>query len=193
VPFADPPPWAAWAHQDARAGFEVVYFQPVSGGQRITGCTTAVEDGQPWIVDYEIHVDAGWRTRHATISSRRSSGTHKLTLDTAGDGRWRVNGRPAPNLDGCWDVDLESSAMTNALPVHRLGLEQGEKAAAPSVYVRAGTLSLDRLEQSYSRTEDRAGKQRYDYTAPAFDFGCELVFDEFGLVLAYPGIAVRAG
>ena len=27
---------------------------------------------------------------------------------------------------------------------------------------------------------------------PRFDFECELSYDEFGLVLEYPGIAVRA-
>ena len=33
---------------------------------------------------------------------------------------------------------------------------------------------------------------RYRYRAPSFDFECELVYDESGLVLDYPGIATRA-
>lgn len=36
--------------------------------------------------------------------------------------------RPGPRLDGCFDVDLESSSMTNTLPVHRLGLAPGAAA-----------------------------------------------------------------
>jgi hypothetical protein len=36
------------------------------------------------------------------------------------------------------------------------------------------------------------GRERYDYTAPAFEFRCELVYDAAGLVLDYPGIASRA-
>jgi hypothetical protein len=40
---------------------------------------------------------------------------------------------------------------------------------------------------------DVASGQRYDYTAPAFDFACRLVYDGSGLILEYPGIAVRAG
>jgi uncharacterized protein len=39
---------------------------------------------------------------------------------------------------------------------------------------------------------DQDGYQRYHYSAPAFDFSCRLVYDEAGLVLDYPGIAVRA-
>ncbi len=41
---------AAWQHRDARAGFEVVYFEPRSDGYQTEGCTTAIEDGQPWVV-----------------------------------------------------------------------------------------------------------------------------------------------
>jgi hypothetical protein len=37
-----------------------------------------------------------------------------VTLRADGDGSWVVDGRPAPQLDGCLDVDLESSSMTNA-------------------------------------------------------------------------------
>ena len=52
---------------------------------------------------------------------------------------------------------------------------------------------MERLEQTYLRVPDEAARQRYDYAAPAFDFACRLTYDESGLVLDYPGIAVRAG
>jgi hypothetical protein len=82
--------------------------------------------------------------------------------------------------------------MTNALPVHRLHLHLGQQAAAPAAYVRAVGLAVERLEQSYVRVSDEDGRQRYDYVAPTFDFTCRLVYDETGLVVDYPGIAVRA-
>jgi hypothetical protein len=65
-------------------------------------------------------------------------------------------------------------------------------AQAPATYVRARDLSIERLEQQYARTIDQDEHQRYDYPAPAFNFSCQLVYDEAGLVLEYPGIAVRA-
>jgi uncharacterized protein len=83
--------------------------------------------------------------------------------------------------------------MTNALPVRRMGLPVAAAAAAPAAYVRAAGLAVERLEQTYLRTADEAACQRYDYAAPAFGFGARLVYDESGLVLDYPGIAVRAG
>ena len=113
------------------------------------------------------------------------------TLEADGRGAWRVDGRAAPQLDGCLDVDLESSSLTNAFPMNRLGLEPADAADAPAAYVRALDLAVERLEQRYVRVDDGTGPQRYDYTAPVFDFRCELVYDAAGLVLDYPGIARR--
>jgi len=164
-----------------------------TGAPWIQGCTTAIEGGRAWAVDYAIAADTTWTTRRAHISGRSASGLHSIVLEADGAGHWLVDGEVVPHLDGCLDVDLEASAMTNALPVHRLGLPVGGGAAAPAAYVRALDLAVERLEQTYARITDETSHQRYDYTAPAFEFACRLVYDESGLVLDYPGIAVRAG
>lgn len=190
--FAAPPVAAAWQHHDARLGFEVAYFQPAGQGYHINGCTTAVEDGQSWVVSYAIILDETWTTRSARITQRSASGIRRAQLETDGLGRWQVSGEAAAQLDGCLDIDLESSAMTNALPVHRMDLRPGDRASAPAAYVRALDLSAERLDQDYVRAADEGRHQRYDYAAPAFGFACRLVYDESGLVLDYPGIAVRA-
>ena len=191
--FAPLPATACWQHRAARSGFEVAYFQAASGGWRMDGTTAAVEDGQTWIVSYSIRLDAAWLTREARVSSRTASGSRETQLACDGEGRWLVDGRPAAHLDGCLDVDLESSALTNTLPVHRLGLAAGARAATPAAYVRALDLRAERLEQSYERLPDDTGRERYRYAAPAFGFTSTLVYDSSGLVLDYPGIAVRAG
>jgi hypothetical protein len=191
--FAPAPATAAWQHRDARTGFEVVYFRPSGEGLRAEGWTTAIEDGGTWAVEYIIDLDETGATRSARIRGRSAAGSSSALLEADGAGRWLVDGGPAPHLDGCLDVDLESSAMTNALPVRRMGLAPGARAAAPAAYVRAVGLAVQRLEQTYLRTPDEAARQRYDYTAPVFDFACRLIYDESGLVLDYPGIAIRAG
>ena len=190
--FSGFPATAAWQHRDARLGFEVAYFQPSGGAYHINGCTTAVEDGQTWMVSYAIRLDETWATRSARITGRSASGIRHSRLEADGAGRWRVDGELASHLDGCLDVDLESSAMTNALPVHRMGLPAGGRASAPAAYVRALDLSVERLDQDYARAADEGRCQRYDYAAPVFGFACRLVYDESGLVLDYPGIAARA-
>jgi hypothetical protein len=190
--FDDLPAAAAWRHRDARAGFEVVFFRAVSTGHRIEGSTAAVEDGRPWTVAYRIDTDPEGVTRSAHLTSLAGEGMRQVRLVHDGRGRWLRDGRPARHLDGCQDVDLESSAMTNALPVRRLRLEAGAGAGAEAVYVRAHDLAVERLEQTYVRVDDDSGPhQLYDYSAPRFDFSARLVYDESGLVTDYPGLASR--
>lgn len=190
--FAPPPPTAAWRHRTAREGFEVAYFRVTEQGVLIDGCTTAVEDGAPWVVDYRIALDTEWRTRRAQVAVRKPGGWNTLVLESDGTGSWLLDGLPAPLLDGCLDVDLESSALTNALPVHRTAREIGDGADAPAAYVYASGAAVARLEQRYVRAADGAHGPRFRYTAPEFDITCTLDYDKSGLVLDYPGIAIRA-
>ena len=192
MPFGPLPVTAAWQHRGARQGFEVACFRHAGRGYVISGSTSAVEDGQAWIVSYEIRLDRAWRTRSARVTGRSELGARRTRLDADGLGHWRVDGAAASHLDGCLDVDLESSAVTNTFPVHRMDLGAGARAPAPAAYVRARDLSAGRLEQEYARAPDEGRHQRYDYAAPVFDFAARLVYDEAGLVLDYPGIALRA-
>lgn len=193
MPFAVLPAEAAWQHRGARSGFEVVFFRSRNGGLLIEGSTAAAEDGTPWIVEYAIELDGTGVTRTARVNGRSAAGPRSVVLEADGEGHWLVDGENAPRLDGCVDVDLESSAMTNALPVRRLLLAVAARAAAPAAYVGAVDLAVDRLEQVYLRAPDEGARQRYDYSAPAFDFRCRLAYDQSGLVVDYPGIAVRVG
>jgi uncharacterized protein len=183
---------AAWQHRDARVGFEVVFLHWDGAGCRAEGTTTAVEDGEAWSVQYCIRLDSEWRARSARVVGWSAGGMREVGLEGDGGGRWWIDGRTAPELGGCLDVDLESSAMTNAFPVRRLRLGTGERAEAPAVYVRAADLAIERLEQRYARLADGEHGQRYAYAAPRFAFECELSYDVHRLVLDYPGIAVRA-
>jgi uncharacterized protein len=193
IPLPALPLTAAWQHLGSRIGFEVAYISADDGGHRLQGATTAVDDGEAWIVAYDIYCDDTWRTRSAHITGTTAAGVRSLSLEADGRGAWRVNGAVAPQLVGCLDVDLESSALTNTLPVHRLQLAIGEAQAVPAAYVRAVGLTVRRLEQTYRRETTDAGRQRYSYTAPEFDFAADLVYDQAGLVLDYPGIARRVG
>lgn len=185
------PTSAAWSHQGARTGFEVAFFEAHTWGYRIRGGTAAVEAGGAWTVQYEIDVAADWTTRRAVIMGRSVEGAQRRLLEADGQGHWQIDGQPAGHLDGCFDIDLESSALTNTLPVHRLALGLDQGAAAPAAYVRAVGLGVDRLEQTYRRRPDDADGHTYDYAAPVFDFSCRLSYDPSGLVRTYPGIAVR--
>jgi hypothetical protein len=176
------PAAAAWQHVDARVGFEVLFAMP----GELAGHTGAVEQGEIWYVGYRIEVDAAWRTRRAEVTAQSAAGRRTTVLEREDGDRWTVDGSRAPELDGCVDVDLESSAVTNTLPIHRLDFPVGEVVPCPAAYVRAD-LTVARLEQTYRAL----GELRFGYTAPAFDFVTELRYDASGLIVDYPGIARR--
>jgi hypothetical protein len=185
--FASLPSAASWRHEGLRVGFEVTFFTVDEHGVQFEGATTASEGGESWAVSYMIELDPTWRTRTARITRRSRDLAATTLIEADGNGTWWVDRREAPLLQGCLDLDLESSAMTNAFPVHRLDLKDDRETSVPAAYVRAVEPVVDRLEQTYTRV----GESSYAYAAPAFDFGCRLVYDEHGLVLDYPGIATR--
>jgi uncharacterized protein len=187
----DLPATAAWRHLGARTGFEVLFLRHESDGYHLEGHATAVEAEEVWSIRYAITLESNWATRSAHVVGRSALGEHEVRLESDGTGGWRVDGKRMADLTGCFDVDLEASACTNALPVRRLALEVGQAADAPTVYVRTRDLRVERLEQSYSRLPNAGNRSRYDYAAPSFDFRAVLAYDEFGLVLEYPGVAVR--
>lgn len=190
--FGDLPASAAWRHRGLRQGFESVFVRRHGAGYRFDGHTAAVEAGDVWVVRYQIIVDERWATRSVTVAGWSADGEREARLEADGSGRWEVGGVPAPELDGCRDVDLESSACTNTMPIHRLDLRVGRSTPAPAAYVRALDLRVERLEQEYARLDDDGVRHRYRYRAPDLDFEALLVYDASGLVLDYPGIATRA-
>ena len=187
----EPPRFAAWRHRGARDGFEVTFLARLADGYRLQGGTTAVENGAGWMVEYRIELDSAWLTRSAHVRACSESGPREVRLESDGSGGWTVDGVARPDVQGCLDVDLESSALTNALPVHRLRLAVGESAEAAAVYVRAHDLSVERLEQHYRRVDDGGDGERYDYSAPRFGYRERLAYDAHGLILQYPALAER--
>lgn len=126
----------------------------------------------PAQVRYLVEADERWVTRLARVEL----GGRVLLLEHDGGGRWLLGGAPRPDLEGCLDVDLGVTPSTNTLPIRRLGEAGGE---VPAAWVRFPELTLERLEQRYTRL----GDGRWRYQAGAFE--AELVVDDRGLVVTY--------
>ena len=186
-----PPSAASWSHQGAQVGCEIAYFVDLSAGYRLTGHTAATGSAALWSVGYDVVVDRSWRTVTVQASNLTIAGMKALTLVRDVDDRWTVNGEMRPDLDGCVDVDFESSAVTNTLPIHRLDFIVGSGVDVPAAFVRADDLRVERLEQRYTLIETALERLLFHYVSSTFDFACELQYDLAGLVVEYPGIATR--
>lgn len=191
VRFPSPPAVASYVHRDSRAGFEIAFFADQDGGRRVTGQTTAVEGASPWSVGYDIALESTWATRSAEATLLSPRGVQHLLLLRQPGGAWSVDGQPRSDLDGCIDVDFESSAVTNTLPIRRLDFARGIPVDLPAVFIRAEDLRVERLEQSYTLLDRRADGLAFHYESSTFEFECELRYDDTGLIVDYPGIARR--
>jgi uncharacterized protein len=188
--FSSLPRTAAWRiiSEDGREGFEVARFEKTRDGVVVYGSSVGSEGGKPWAIRYSIELDASWCTRRATIES---DGSKPLKIRSNGGGRWTIDGERLARLDGCLDLDLEASLVTNMAPAHRLSLRVGQSSAAPAVYVRTKNLKVERLEQTYARIPDANDRVVFDYESPRFSYRADLQFARDGLVVVYPHIGVR--
>ena len=168
-------------------GFEHASVGPGPLGATLTGTVLVAEQGAPLRLDYRIECDEGWRTRQVIVMQVHGGRRSSLRLDHDGEGQWQIDGRGAPGLAGCIDVDLGLSPSTNALPVNRLGLEMGAAATIRAAWMRFPGLEVVPSEQSYERLE--ANHYRYRNVASGFEAGIEV--DADGLPIDYSGIWER--
>jgi uncharacterized protein len=149
----------------------------------LRGTILAMDERGPAEACYEIVCDADWRTEHADISLRDSTGERSLKLTTA-RGRWQVDGREEEPLRGCIDLDLGWSPSTNTLPIRRLKLPKGRSSGPLQMaWVRFPELKLTPLPQEYLRKTERV----YRYTSRGGTFAADLKVDDEGLVVDYQG------
>lgn len=179
---------AAWASVQW-PGTEHVVVSEGSRGPRLSGQATLVLGERPLRVSYRLTCDAGWRVRRLTASVHGFGAilAGRLALVADGEGNWTdaLRRRPLPELDGCVDVDLTVTPLTNTLPIRRLKLSPGTSRDLKVVFVEIPDLTVRAVAQRYTCTSCESGEAAYLYESGRFR--ASLPVDEYGLVLDYPG------
>ncbi len=103
------------------------------------------------------------------------------------DRRWSRDGSRAPDLDGCTDIDIAATPLTNTFPINRLaGLAVGASVTSSVTWVDVPELGATRVDQTYRRLAPR----RWEYSDQRHG-AFELSVDDDGLVVDYTGFATR--
>jgi len=144
-------------------------------------------------VGYQLECDAGWRLTGLTISVASAGNDRTLVLAADGAGHWRAGGRPLPALDGCIDVDINCTPLTNTLPIRRLSWSPGTSRDLDIAYVSVPELTVLPARQRYTLLErdEAPGEARYRYESGSFR--ADLLVDHDGFVMDYPGLWCRIG
>jgi len=174
-----------WRRLDV-PGHEAAELLQTADGWRISGSAVFIHDALPCRLDYVILCDRRWQTARCDVSGFIATRALSVTLMRDSHSRWTVDGDPAPALDGCVDVDLAFSPVTNLLPIRRLALEPGASARVQAAWLRFPEVTVEVLDQRYT---PRSANE-YSYESADGAFRRELKVDESGLVLEYPGLWV---
>jgi uncharacterized protein len=179
-----------WRRLDVR-GEEEARIERSATGWHLMGELQVEEADVRAVLRYSIECDAAWCTRSALIEGTAGGKAIRFELSTDGVGNWKNNGASVPELAGALDIDLGFTPATNTLPIRRLALAVGASAPVQSAWLRFPELRLERLDQTYTREEERVF--RYHALVDGEPFVARLDTDEFGRVIRYEGLWEAVG
>lgn len=174
-----------WERLD-EPGWEAACAFRTGAGWAIESRYVGRRGGGPVAAHYELRLDANWATLRLEASWGLGPDRRTIVLERTGGG-WRVDGVPQPALDGCVDVDVRWTPLTNTLPIRRLGLAPGAAREIDVAWIAEVDLSVHRNAQRYTRLADR----RWRFEALENGFAAEIEVDGEGFVLDYPALFRR--
>jgi hypothetical protein len=163
-------------------GHEICVLDGNAEGWQLEGTALVAHDGCPCRLNYRIQCDIGWHTKSVLIDGQVGRQLISLEITRSLSNEWHSNGVPVPAVEGCIDVDLGFSPSTNLLPIRRLTLAIGSRATVRAAWVRFPELSVELLEQVYTRLDSN----RYRYESANGAFRRDLLTSPDGFVLEYP-------
>ena len=175
------PRMVLWRRLD-RPGHEITRLSFVEATWRLEGTAVFTEDRQVCRLEYRVVCDAGWRTQSARVSGSVGDENVQLEIRVDAASRWWLNDVEQPQVEGCLDLDLNFSPVTNTLPIRRLELAVGQAAEVRAAWLRFPSFKLEPLAQLYRR--EAAG--RYVYESAGGAFHTHLAVDPDGFVTFYP-------
>jgi uncharacterized protein len=177
----------AWQRTDEDRGHSLARVERLPDGWLCHGTEVVAGPGATLSCGFRVELDVHWATRVVEVWSLSRARERRLRLAADDAGHWWRDGIRAPDLDGCVDVDVAATPLTNTFPINRYAeLSVGDSVTAPVAWVDVPDLNVTRVDQTYQRLAE--GVWRYsDLRHGAF----ELSVDDDGLVVDYTGFARR--
>ena len=161
----------------------------VAGNTADSSLLAIDEDGEPFRLVYRLRWDDAGLVRQAELEASKSHQVRSLSLQTDGRGRWSGSlGEHLSHLDGCNDIDIWPTPLTNSFPIWRSHLRIGQRQEYRVAWVSAPDLQVVAKSQAYTRLEDRL------YLFESMDetgFKATLPVDHDGFVTDYPELFRR--
>jgi hypothetical protein len=149
------------------------------------------DDGEPFRLTYRLQWDDAGCLRQAELEAMKGHEVRSLALRADGRGHWRDSrGEHLAHLDGCIDIDIWPTPLTNSFPIWRSHLQIGQRQEYRMAWVSAPDLEVVAKPQAYTRLAERL------YLFESLDgtgFKATLPVDPLGFVTDYPELFRRIG
>ena len=175
---------ALWRRVDM-PGHEAVRIYEGEDGWYLDGSAVFLYDGRPCRLEYLVECDEEWQTRFVTVDGFVGEDVVSIEIEVQGD-VWYLNGVEVPAVEGCVDVDLNFSPVTNLLPIKRLNLDLDKAGDVNAAWLQFPSFELKPLGQTYRRVSDLV----YNYRSDT-GFETDIAVDANGLAVEYPDLWIR--
>ena len=149
----------------------------------IIGCYNSVI----YKLDSQITTNYLWETIFFTIKSQLNDIIKSTHFQSDGKGNWFINGKYIEKFNGCIDIDISLTPLTNTLPINRLNLSEKTNKQIQVLYVDILGQQTNPVHQKYTRISHN----EYKYENVPNDFESIISVDEMGLVVKYPELFKR--
>ena len=173
-----------WRRIDT-SGHETARVYGDEDGWYLDGSAIFLYEGKPCRLEYLIECDAEWKTSIVTVDGFVGDEVIAIEIESE-DGVWYLNGEEVDAVEGCTDIDLNFSPVTNLLPIKRSELAVGDEAPVRAAWLRFPSFNLEPLDQTYTRKTDSV----YNYKSST-GFEKDITVDDFGLVVEYADLWER--
>lgn len=160
----------------------IVHYQ----SQRILvrSCILGIANEQPFKVDYRLSLDHSWRTLNVDVVIQTNNTFTSRQYTTNGRGQWYINNALLPEMEGCEDVDISLTPLTNTLPIRRLNLKTDERQSVNVLYIDVLQRDIRPGTQYYTCLRP----DRYLFETGDGSFKAEIETDEHLWVKRYPNL-----
>jgi uncharacterized protein len=165
-------------------GHEICGLSSLDSGWQLAGVAVFSHDQQPGRLEYQVQTDPAWQTVSAQVHGWLGNTALEIRLASDEAHHWSINDVACPQVDGCFDLDLNFSPCTNLLPLRRLDLAVGQTASIQVAWLRFPSFKLEALAQQYTRLDETT----YHYESAGGQFLADLQVDAAGFVTDYPNI-----
>ena len=168
-------------------GMEHVVVSGEVSGFRADGQLVLADEGLASVA-YRLQCTTDWRVTSLAIKVTSAASVISLGLTSDGGGRWLADGQPAPELDGCIDVDINCTPLTTTLPIRRLSWSPGVTQDIDVVYIPIPSLKVHSTRQRYTLLARCEGTDDGLFRYESGSFSADLRVDGNGFVTDYPGL-----